>query len=67
MVSLKQHDSYIHYSPVIFTAGELPVKSLEYSEANDPEKETDAKFFMTVLSTARRDHHSQLYEKLYKT
>lgn len=67
MVSLEQHDSYIHYSPVIFTPGKFPVKSLQYSEANDPKKETDAKFFMTVLSTASRDRYSELYKKLHKT
>lgn len=57
-VSLMQHDNYIHYSPVIFTQGKFPVESVEYSEANDPKKETEAKFFMPVLSTASRDHCS---------
>ena len=62
-----QHDNDIHYSPVIFTQGKFPVESVEYSEANDTKKETEVKLFKPVLSTASRDHCSQLNKKLYKT
>jgi len=56
-VSLVQRNSYIHYSPVIFTQGKFPAESVEYSEANDSKKlKPSFSCWYSVLQS--RDHCS---------